>query len=292
MFTLNGKRLFIYGYNNDFNRINDIVCHCEKAGCKFEAIIDQKNYIGSNFEIISFNLFVDKYLDSSIDEIVIFLNLRDSSKHTSLAKYLYDKRINKVIFVPSCNYRYIRKVRQMKMAYNKILYGGIEKNSSIPIYDELLIEDNIIDDYGDYVSFWIDVDRLYSDVRSNYGIGLEYDVNKYYNCPIRKLGYYMELYDYFFNNGKYPTTYMENSLNGRDEREFLNNRKKVFEQHAYMIKYDPFDVENTPILISWDSEDHNYKIKDGYHRAISYIKNGYDKVPVICKKEDYKIAED
>lgn len=278
MLEVEGKSFWIYGYNDDFGRIDEIKNNCEKAGNVFEGVIDN-NALEGKCRIVSYDQFQNKYATNK-ERIIIFINLRDGNKHIDIANELTNDGYMNVIYLPIGNEFSVPVSREMRKKYNEYLYGQVQNLPEMNGQD-------LICEYGDYISFWMDVELLFSDVTSNKDIEEEYKVDKYYNCRITELNYYFELYDYFYSGGEYPVTYLKNSLMGRDPETFLENRRKLFDTHKDLISNDPLSMEYSPILIMWDEKDKDFKIKDGYHRIVSMIRNDYAKVPVICKKWEY-----
>lgn len=283
MFTLEGKRVFIYGKNNDYGRRDCFIESIKRAGGTFAGIIDRNPDEGM---LTIDEVFADD--KCAAGDSAFILNFRDKATQNTVAESLYKNGYRNIVFLPGKDIGSVRNIRIMRKAYNLCLYGAATKDTGFPTFNEIEVYDEIICEYNEYVSFWMDIDSLHSDTITDPDVEKEFDAGIYYDVKIRDLKYYFDLYDYLFLNGEYPLFYMKNNLKGRDEKTFLDNRKAMFMYHQNLMKYDPVAVEDSPVLIEWDEKDKDFKIRDGYHRTVSYIRAGYDRIPVICKKEEYE----
>lgn len=288
MFSLIGKRIILYGYYALFHRTEEILNHIREAGMDVLAVVD-RNAMNLPIDAITYECLKRNMSDKK-DEYAFILNFSDANMHVKVADELYQDGFENIIFLPFDEKYSNANMQIIRRYFNQILYGKVSGKERLPSYGELIgkDKDDVIKDYGDYVSFWVSVTKLHcAKISAERDVDLKYRFSDYSGATIGEIKFYSELWDYFYNNGKYPKGYVVNSAMGRDEKVFLNNRKELFERMEMKLKYDWNYFLDSPILVSWNNDKGYFTVLDGLHRAVFLMKKGFEKVPVICKKEHW-----
>lgn len=286
MFSLEGKKIVLYGYYSLFHRTENIFKHIHEAGMEVEAVVD-KNAMHLPIKATTYE-DLKRNLSGKKEEYVFILNFSDANMHVKLADELYQDGFKNIIFLPFDEKYSDAKAQVVRRYFNQILYGKVSGEERLPSYEELLDKDeyDVIKDYGDYVSFWAPITMLHcAEISIERDVDPNYRVSVYSEVAVEENKFYSELWDYFYKGGKYPKGYVVNSLMGRDEETFLNNRKELFRKMEFKLKYDWDYFLDSPILVSWNVAKGFFTVLDGLHRTFFLMKKGYDKIPVICNKK-------
>lgn len=285
MFSLKGKKIIIYGYNSLFGRHDYLVKHLQDAGFDLYAIIDQRAE-SLPITAVTCDEFLQKFTGYKEDYMFI-LNCNNANTHIFIAEMLYSRGFKNIIFLPF-DKRFDRtKAHLMREYFNQILFGAITGDEKLPSYDELSPGQKvqIIRDYGEYISFWIPADLLcLTDIPVAKDTDNSYQTSHFNAVLAQDYTSYLELYDFFFNNGPYPAAYIASRLAGRDEKKVLEDRKRLFEELENQLKYDPNFFIDSPVFVVFNRIRRLFILLDGLHRTIFLLKNGYQQIPVICNK--------
>lgn len=161
MFFLKEKKIVFYGYKSLFRRKEQIFKHITEAGMEIYIIVD-RNADQIPINAVTYNDFKLKVFEPKEDYAFI-LNFSDANMHVQVADMLYKDGFKNIIFIPFDEKYVSLKVQEMRQYFNQIVYGKITGKETIPSYDELICNErqNVIRDYGEYISFWIPVDMLH-----------------------------------------------------------------------------------------------------------------------------------
>ena len=302
MFTLRGKKVFLYG-NIDFNhRTRDFFENVGNSGAIVCGIIDNNPEKHSDKPLcISFDTFC-KTNTGEKDDYVFLLCFWSGDTAEKVAKELYDVGFCNLVFPPlDCCYD-LYYSRLLRRFFNHLKHGMVLLDEKIPTYEELLQNrgtEKVIYCFSqnggkstDNIEAWIPIEYIYSDNNVN-GSPRQVpfcDMSKL-NIPISEYHDYIELYDFVIGEKKeYPSSYLKHNGTdlGRKPDELLRDRVKLYNQMKYWLKNDPSFFCDEPVSLRWNKKEGHFNIIDGTHRTSFLYCSGWNEIPAVMTILDYR----
>ena len=281
-FSLDNHQIILWG-NTSF--AHKIYKNISENGYSISGIIEKNN---TTFENIKISSFDEIKRTSSKNEVVFILCLRSSLNQEKLANLIYKEGYNRIIFAPLTMNNSAASYH-MRMNYQQLLYGGVKK-LLFPAYDLLLMNNSgyrVINHFKDSIELLVDVKYI----RTFYRDTVADELIRFRDKPISEYDYLNELYDYLYENGSYPKNYLTVYMNGTKGKEFLNDRKILFDTFREGLKIFGWNFFET-IPISVECKENGLNITDGMHRASFLYKEGAKMMPVVLSYQDFNTFVD
>lgn len=282
--------IYVYGYGV---KGQHVISELIKQGFNVECIIDkQGDEIKSNSHIPIMKL-EQACISQSIEDDIVMVCLWNAINHENVAEKLYDAGFRKIIYFPiGHDSVYSERMRNAFTCLSAYEFSNIK---NVPFYQRpSAAEGKIILETEKHISLWCDVDKLLCIKRcKDQYTCMNEDSNiwtKYEDKPIKKLQMYLDLFEYLGGNKDVNIDeYLEYSRPGdlAEKEKLIEVKRRTFDIYEYNRKYDPGFFVQSPIECIYAGRGCLY-VEDGYHRATYLISCGYEMVPVIVTKEDYK----
>ena len=230
-----------------------------------------------------------------IDELIIIVSLQNALIHEAIAHEIASYGYNNIIYFPmEGDYNSRRLMREIWMQIKTFEFNSI---STIPVYKK--IDTNVISEFENHVSVWCDLKNIrYKTLEMLNRQDAMTEATKkgkaiwerYVAKSIELVEPYTDLFDYLEGKVTTPELYLQacrNGANTPEKEKLLKDRRKLYSQYVYGIKYDP----DMFILAPATAEYHEglFYIVDGMHRAVFLQREGYTKIPILISREDYNM---
>ncbi len=276
-FTLDKKNIFLWGNTNFAKKIYRKLKY---DGYKVSGIVERNGSTFGKIQLADFEEIKNCYEKNNV---VFILCLKSALNQEELARELYREGFPNLIFAPltigNRNVSY-----HMRENFQNFLYGG-QKIKLFPTFDFLLEKDvgfRVLKWYGENLEVLIDIKYL----RTFYRNTVDDRLLRFRDKHISEFDYLNELYDYLYNDGKYPQNYMMVYMNGTKNEDFLEDRKKLYDAFREGVKMFGWNFfESIPISV--ECRENGLNIKDGMHRASFLYKEGSKNVPVLLTCDDF-----
>lgn len=274
--------IFIYGASNKCQRL---VKKLNQSRFHIEAIIDKnyKNINIPNCKVVGVEKAIEIIREiSNKEKIVIIIALNDGLKHDKIAELFLDIGVEYIVFIPI----YMNITQSDKSLYRLCYYEIVENGfmeSEIPSCRGKVLNSNchiINDKYKNHISLWINVECLF------YNDNIMNKVMSVTEC---------ESYKSLFKNIRRKTkslcaykSYLDfqKIYNEENQKKMIANRRVLYECYQSKLKYEPSFFVDSPSVVEY--QDDKLIVIDGNHRLHYLYQQGYDYVPVIMSKEDFK----
>lgn len=224
-------------------------------------------------------------------DICVIIMLQNAMQHDEIAKELFHKGIEKIIFVPMSLIYQEEYSRDLRRIYNNILQGDFEK-VEIPYY-KMLIQDSSLNlketfyaENKNYITVPVIADIIYTGVE---------ELEPYADIPLVAFKPYTQMLSYFWSEKKgdikeYLEKYGVNSCNYTNtftNEKIIIQREKLYEiWNEHFQEGIDFFVSSAP-LARWN-EGGYFNLKGGQHRSLFLLKKGIYYLPVTVLRSDYE----
>ncbi len=226
---------------------------------------------------------------SANENDIWFLAFQNARRHKEFAIELHNKGFNKIIFLPTdeaVNWQAGIRIRQI---YNYLLYGEVREGLQVPYYDEIIkvlidMSNAVISEECGLTTFYarvesIFVNNLYKKYnRSGYAISLVC-VNHYRSIFEKMAGMDVEEQDY----REYCE---EQGYTLENYKEKILDRYQLY--HLFKRNVNRGDFFSASASIVEGNRNGVLHIKEGLHRAVFLMMQGWSYIPVTIVTKDFQ----
>lgn len=261
-------------------------------------------------QVMGIPVFTLEEWEISSDALVIIM-LTNAAQHREVARRLYEKGVNQVIFFPmSTNGLNIKNVSKLRMIYNQCIRQSFDSEiPEIPFLGELLEErdksEAIIYQYSKEVVWWCPVELCYSiskmdrdaiwysdDTEDAGLLRMKYlsDKNIYNLFP------YWELFDFCYGEIEECPLYLEVYEKSAQNKKGVYDAGRLLADRSRLVQlYEEEICKHMGISFFEESpadavmgEKGKVIIRDGWHRSIFLARRGYKWIPVRITADEYE----
>lgn len=280
-------KIFLYGVNRYSQKLADTL---RDSDFQVLAYIDRRASELKNINGIDVYEMDSIFLDIC-NEICVIIMLQNAMQHDEIAKELFGKGIEKIIFVPMLlNYNKVY-ANDLRRIYNRILLGDL-KEIEVPYY-RMLVRDSVLKlvetfyvESKNYITISVSADILYTTMK---------EAEPYADIPLVAFKPYNQMFRYFLAEGagdvkEYLEKYGVNSCNythSFTDDEIILQREMLYEiWNEHFQEGIDFFVSSAP-LASWNVKGY-FNLMEGQHRTLFLLKKGIYYLPVQISREDYE----
>ena len=280
-------KIFLYGVNRYSQELADTL---RDSDFQVSAYIDRRAKELKNINGVDVYEMKSVFSDIS-NKICVIIMLQNAMQHDEIAKELFDKGVEKIIFVPMLlNYNKVY-ANDLRRIYNRILLGDLEE-IEVPYYrmlvqdSELKLDETFYIESKNYITLSVSADILYTTIK---------EVNPYADIPLVAFKPYDQMFRYFLAEGagdvkEYLEKYGVNSCNythSFTDDDIILQREMLYEiWNEHFQEGIDFFVSSAP-LARWNSKGY-FNLMEGQHRTLFLIKKGIYYLPVQISREDYE----
>ena len=289
--TLSKKNnIFIYGAGD----IGRMLClKLKEAGYIVKAFIDEN---GSRFQQIDGVSVITPNDYQKVDNPVLIITLNNGLDHYIIARK-FRNMIKDIVYIPfGDEYNAIWR-QSMRFAYIEIV-NNYNFKSKIP-QEEYFSRNDILEVinpyYKNHVSFYCPTNMIFTQSSLRKPLqrfnGNARIVSNQLGIPLLNIPQMQELFDRLADE-----TATIDSVQGylvragreteEDQRELLENRKKLYAEFKRMLAEEPYMFLDSPARCKVEGE--HLVVIDGAHRIYFLDQQGWDRVPVITTKTEYE----
>lgn len=244
-------------------------------------------------------------------DAIIIIMLKNATQHREVARHLYEKGVDQIIFFPMSTHGLnMKNVSRLRKVYNQCIRQSFDSEiPGIPFFGELLEErdksEAIIYQCSKEVVLWCPVELCYSIS------GVDRDVIWYSDCTedarllqmkyvfnknIYNLLPYWELLDFCYGEIEECPLYLkvfgkstQNRKEIYDDVRLLADRSRLvqlYEEEICKHKGISFFEESPADALM--GEKGKVVIRDGWHRSIFLARRGYKWIPVRITADEYE----
>ncbi len=261
-------------------------------------------------QIMGIPVFTLEEWENTSDALVVIM-LTNAVQHQEIARRLYQKGVNQVIFFPvSTNGLNIKNVSKLRKVYNQCIRQSFDLEiSGIPFFGELLDErdksEAVIYQYSKEVVLWCPAELCYS-IKE-----MERDAIWYSECTedkrrlrmkylsdknIYNLFPYWELLDFCYGETEECPLYLkiygksaQNKKDIYDDGRLLADRSRLVQLYEEEIsKHGGISFFEESPADAVMGEKGKVIIRDGWHRSVFLVRRGYKWIPVRITVDEYE----
>ena len=295
----NELKIVIYGVNEQSRRLAKLL-----LSMNYEIILflDRRAEELKEVEGIHVQELSDFTVSKIEKKICIIIALNNAMQHDEIAADLFDKGINKIIFVPM-EFKYYEKFAcQLREAYNQILLGNIEEINEIPYYETLICDSSNSKDVKSvwsenekYLTVKVMADIVYTSAKEELELIGRADFLPMADMPLMMLRQFQNMFEYFWggaefgNLQEYLSDYGVNSCNYTNsytDEQIILQRAQLYELwNEHFSEGLEFFVLSAP-LAKWNDNGY-FNLTDGHHRLIFLLKKGLHYLPIRISRQDW-----
>ena len=214
-----------------------------------------------------------------------------------LNSYISKKGINNILYLPMLSHRPLQEEDLIRRAYVSFSSFTLSERTAIPITVEDKPNDGILRVFcNEYeTAFLCPVFCLRTgneeqtlQVRLPGRDGLLARRAIPYELPLKDFSPYIELFDYLFGKGKYPSEYLHFQRNTQEEMDaLLEDRKILFKVYEQNYEYNFSFFLYSPARAQWNDNGY-FNVLDGLHRCTYLMRKGKTSVPVAVNNGDFE----
>lgn len=280
-------KIFLYGVNRYSQELADTL---RDSDFQVSAYIDRRAKELKNINGVDVYEMESIFSDIS-NKICVIILLQNAMQHDEIAKEIFCKGVEKIIFVPMLlNYNKLY-ANDLRRIYNRILLGDFEE-IEVPYY-RMLVQDSDLKrgetfylESKDYITISVSADILYTTMR---------EVEPYADIPLVAFKPYNQMFRYFLSEGtgdvrEYLEKYGVNSCNyahSFTDDDVILQREMLYELwNEHFQEGIDFFISSAP-LARWNSKGY-FNLMEGQHRTLFLLKKGIYYLPVQISREDYE----
>lgn len=228
--------------------------------------------------------------DYKVDEDTIwFIAFQNARRHKEFSIRLYNKGFNKIIFLPTdeaVNWNEGIRIRQI---YNFMLYGDVEDTLQVPFYNEIVkmpidISNGIIREECGLTTFYARVEAVFVN-----------NLYKKYNksghaISLVTVDHYRGMFEKMAGMDVEESDYQEYCMEQGTTRE--NCEEKIFDRYQLYCLFkrnlNRGEFFSASASIVEGNRNGVLHIKEGLHRAVFLMMQGWEYIPVTILTKDFR----
>lgn len=266
-----------------------------------------KGYIDVRAEqIISdgrFPMYAPDYLDAcGVErcEMVVILCFQNIMTQRKVAENLFEKGINKIIYLPDIGRGNYDMTSKMRQTYQKICLKESLVDCLIPTYNAMLNSRNsirVVREFENDICILCPVQLIYSGMpySKNFWQVRDIDIYKenvlmYADRSIVLDKLYSNFFDYMMTGKEDCDVYIEifARMSNKNKDDYFRDRIELFELYEKEYENNINFFMETPAMAEWNRGGY-FNLVDGHHRVQYLYKKGHYFIPIIVSKKDYKL---
>lgn len=219
------------------------------------------------------------------------LAFQNARSHKKFAARLYDKGINRVIFLPTDEAVHWEKGIRIRQIYNYLLYGKVYEDLQIPFYDEIVkkpidTSNAIISEECGLTTFYARIETVFvNNAYKKYdkcGYAISLPLVKHYRSMFEKLA------GVDTEKSAYEEYCEEQGYTKENYQERIIDRYQLYQLFKKNINRGEFFSASASLVES--NKNGVLHIKEGLHRAVFLVLQGWSYIPVtICTNDFWEI---
>lgn len=280
-------KIFLYGVNKYSQKLADTL---RDSDFQVLAYIDQRAKELKNINGVDVYEMESIFSDTS-NEICVIIMLQNAMQHDEIAKELFSKGVEKIIFVPMLSGYNKEYANDLRITYNRILQGDFNK-LKIPYYKMLVqdlnlkLRETFYTETENYITITVSADIIYTMIG---------EIEPYSDVPLIAFKPYNQMFRYFFVEevgdiieylGKFGINRC-NYTNSLTDNDIVLQREKLYEiYNEHFQEGMDFFISSAP-LANWNNKGY-FNLMEGQHRTLFLLKKGIYYLPVQISREDYE----
>lgn len=294
-FEPNGVAIYLYGENRFAKQTYSVL---KNKSYNVRGYIDSKYpdyYIEKN--IIKVGLNNIELLEKGMKNYIVIICLQNGMQHEKVAELLYQKGIQKIIYLPMGIKCALRKQEIYRRAYWLIQEFRYEEIKKLPLYngnnDTPFI---IIYQNKHEVSFWCPVKYLHSStsqmIKHNVPDYLKNAIPKlleYADVAVSDYKPYIELFKYLRGDAADIDSYLTTTgrISETEKEIFLTDRKHLYKVYEEAFCYNMLFFMDSPARAVWNTNGY-FNISDGMHRIQYLFSKGFTSMPIVVDLQAFE----
>lgn len=290
--------ILLYGYTK---KAQDIARWLVQKSYNVKGFIDVRAEQIISDEI--FPVYSPDHLDACGVEkchTVVILCLQSIVTQRKVAENLFEKGLNKIIYLPDIDRGNYDMTSKMRQTYQKICLKESLVDCLIPTYNAMLNSRNsirVVKEFENDICILCPVQLIYTGMPYSKNIWQIRDIDIYKknvlmyadrSIVLDKL--YSSFFDYMMTGKEDCDVYIETfaRMSNKNKDDYFRDRIELFELYEKEYENNINFFMETASAAEWNARGY-FNLGDGHHRADYLYKKGHYLIPIVVSKQDYEL---
>lgn len=233
-------------------------------------------------------------------EMVVILCFQNIMTQIKVADNLFEKGIEKIIYLPDSGMGNSDMTGKMRQIYQKVCLKESLLDCPIPTYGVMLESKSsvrVVKEFENDICILCPVQLIYSGMPYSKNLWQIKDIDIYKenviiyedkNIVLDKL--YGSFFDYMMTGKENCEVYIETfaRMSKKNKDNYFRDRVELFELYEKEYENNINFFMETPAAAEWNRGGY-FNLGDGHHRVQYLYKKGHYFMPIIISKKDYKL---